>query len=99
MSKGISKLQEEHKFIKKSGVLANIGGAAGPINKDYLHWKACFIGPKNTPYEGGLFFIEFKFNSNYPDSGPIDVQMRTKTYHPNIWKSTGHIEILSALIL
>ena len=51
MSKGIKKLQEERTFIKKSGVLANIGGAAGPI----------------------------------------DVRMRTPTYHPNIWCSNGHI--------
>ena len=91
MSKGIAKLQEEHKYIRKSGALASIGGAAGPINKDYYHWKACFIGPRNTPYEGGLFYIEIKFNSNYPDSGPEDVQMRTKTYHPNIDKDSGHI--------
>jgi ubiquitin-protein ligase len=91
MSIGIKKLQDEHKFIKKSGVLANIGGTAGPINKDYLHWKGCFIGPKDTPYMGGLFYIEFKLKDDYPNSGPIDVQMRTKTYHPNIWCQNGHI--------
>ena len=91
MSKGITKLQEEDKYIRKSGILANIGGSAAPINKDYFHWMACFIGPKNSPYMGGLYFIEFKFNYNYPDQGPIDVQMRTPTYHPNIDCSTGHI--------
>lgn len=91
MSKGITKLQEERKFIKKSGSLANIGGTAGPINGDYYHWKASFVGPNNTPYSGGLFYIEFKFNDQYPDSGPIDVQMRTPTYHPNIWCANGHI--------
>ena len=91
MSKGITKLQEERKFIKKSGSLANIGGTAGPINGDYYHWKASFVGPNNTPYSGGLFYIEFKFNDQYPYSGPIDVQMRTPTYHPNIWCANGHI--------
>jgi len=91
MSKGITKLQEERKFIKKSGSLANIGGTAGPINGDYYHWKASFVGPNNTPYSGGLFYIEFKFNDQYPDSGPIDVQMRTPTYHPNIWCANGHV--------
>ena len=30
MSKGITKLQEEAKYIRKSGILANIGGSAGP---------------------------------------------------------------------
>jgi ubiquitin-conjugating enzyme E2 D/E len=91
MSKGLTKLQQEYKYIRKSGCLAHIGGAAGPINKDYFHWSACFIGPKGSPYEGGLFFIEMKFDSNYPESHPIDVQMRTPTYHPNISSSNGHI--------
>lgn len=91
MSKGLTKLQEEFKYIRKSGILAQIGGSAGPINKDFFHWSACFIGPKGSPYEGGLFFLEMKFDSNYPDSCPIDVQMRTPTYHPNISSSSGHI--------
>ena len=43
---------------------------------------------------GGLFFIEMKFNSDYPEKGPIDVQMRTPTYHPNIFYQTGHILVL-----
>ena len=95
MSKGLTKLQAEYKYIRKSGCLAQIGGAAGPIRidgkPDYFHWSACFIGPKGSPYERGLFFIEMKFDSNYPDSCPIDVQMRTPTYHPNIDRNNGHI--------
>ncbi len=91
MSAGITKLQEEYKFIRKSGILAQIGGSASPIEKDFLHWNACFIGPKDSPYMGGLFFIEMKFNSDYPEKGPIDVQMRTPTYHPNIFNQNGHI--------
>ena len=90
MSKGIMRLHEEFKYIKKTGFLANIGGSAGPINKDYLHWKACFLGPKDTPYEGGYYFIEIKFKYDYPDSPPL-VQMRTPTYHPNINNTIGHI--------
>ena len=35
-----------------------------------------------------------KFNSDYPEKGPIDVQMRTPTYHPNIFYQTGHILVL-----
>ena len=91
MSKGLTKLQEELKFIRKSGCFAHIGGSAGPINKDFYHWQACFIGPKGSPYEGGLFFLEMKFDSNYPESPPLDVQMRTPTYHPNISSSSGHV--------
>lgn len=97
---GVSKLQQEYKYIRKSGILAQIGGSAAPINEinkdnkkeqNFLHWSACFIGPKNTPYMGGLFFIEMRFDENYPNSPPIDVQMRTPTYHPNIDSTNGHI--------
>ena len=92
MKTGISKLEEECKYIRRSGILATIGGSAGPISKNnYFHWCGNFIGPKNSPYMGGLFYIEMKFPSDYPKKGPIDVQMRTPTYHPNIFSLNGHI--------
>lgn len=92
MSTGIKKLQEEHKFLRQKGILATFGACAGPIKKDYLHWRGIIQGPKNTPYEGGTFLFEMKFNEKYPEKGSvIDVQMRTPTYHPNITCSNGHI--------
>ena len=92
MSTGIKKLQEEHKFLKKKGILATFGGTAAPIKKDYLHWFGNIEGPKNSPYEGGTFYFEMKFKDNYPARGSIvDVQMRTPTYHPNIDSLNGHI--------
>ena len=90
-SKGVLNLQAEYKFLRKKDVFSQIGGSAGPIKKDnFLHWTACFIGPINTPYQGGLFYIEMKFDDNYPDSRP-EVRMRTPTYHPNIDCTNGHI--------
>lgn len=91
MSTGIKKLQEEHKFMRKSGLLAQISGSAAPIKKNYLHWKGCIMGPKNTPYAGGTYFFEMKFTEEYPNKGPIDVRMKTPVYHPNINCSNGHI--------
>jgi ubiquitin-protein ligase len=91
MSTGIKKLQEEYKFIRKKGALAIIGATATPFNKDFLHWYGCFNGPKNTPYSDGLFYFEIKLTNEYPTKGPIDVQMRTPIYHPNIDSSNGHI--------
>lgn len=92
MKFGISKLEEEFKYIRKSGILATIGGSAGPISKkNYFHWSGSFIGPKNSPYMNGLFYIEMKFPFDYPIKGPLDVQMRTPTYHPNIYCNNGHI--------
>ena len=91
MSKGIEKLREEYNNIRKSsGNLALIGVSVSPHNKDFLHWKGCMPGPKNTPYSDGLFFFEIKLDSNYPYSAP-DIQMRTPIYHPNIDPNNGHI--------
>jgi len=87
---GLEKLQDEFKEIRKCESLCQIGGSAGPIKKDYFHWKALFIGPKNTPYMYGLYYLEMKFPENYPISGP-EVRMRTPTYHPNIDNKNGHI--------
>lgn len=97
--KGIDKLQEEYIEIKKGNSLISIAGSAGPImtvdengkkKRDYLHWKACFNGPKNTPYMYGLFILEMKFTEEYPYKAP-EVQMRTPTYHPNISSTSGNI--------
>ena len=92
MSTGITKLQGEHKFLKKSGILATHGGTAAPIKKNYLHWSGIIEGPKNSPYERGTFYFEMKFKNTYPEPGCIeDVQMRTPIIHPNISSSNGHI--------
>jgi hypothetical protein len=37
--KGIEKLQSEFRDLRKNG-LSGIGGSAGIVNKNYLHWKA-----------------------------------------------------------
>ena len=92
MSTGTKKLQEEYKFLRKSGILATILGQAAPISKkDFLHWKGSIIGPKNSPYADGTYFFEMKFTNEYPNRGPIDVRMKTPIYHPNINNSNGHI--------
>ena len=91
MSTGSKKLQEEFKIIRRSSHLASFSGTVGPVTKnDFLHWKGCLTGPKNTPYSDGIFYFEIKFSKDYPNVVP-DVQMRTPTYHPNIFNGNGHI--------
>jgi len=58
--------------------------AAGPISdEDYLKWQAAFLGPANSPYESGIFFLSIKFPNNYPFSPP-EVKFVTPVYHCNI---------------
>ncbi|GMY31146.1 ubiquitin-conjugating enzyme E2 11-like [Fagus crenata] len=48
-----------------------------------FHWKAIMIGPKTSPYAGGVFLLNIHFSDQYPLKAPT-VTFQTKVYHPNI---------------
>ncbi len=57
---------------------------------DFSKWLVKMQGPKDTPYEGGVFKLSFDFPENYPFKAP-DVKYITTVYHPNIKRDTGEI--------
>ena len=77
----IKRIQKELKEFNKDPP-QNI--TAGPINyNNMFRWESTIIGPEDSPYEGGIFHLNFTYPTDYPFKPPKCV-FTTKIYHPNI---------------
>ncbi|ODV84332.1 hypothetical protein CANARDRAFT_29213 [[Candida] arabinofermentans NRRL YB-2248] len=52
----------------------------------YVH----FLGPKESPYEGGMWRIHVELPDQYPYKSP-SIGFQNKIYHPNIDESSGSV--------
>ncbi|QRW26481.1 ubiquitin-conjugating enzyme [Rhizoctonia solani] len=58
---------------------------AGPISEDnFFEWEALINGPKDTPYEGGVFVAKLEFPSDYP-LNPFKMKFDPPLLHPNVY--------------
>ncbi|KAJ7682895.1 ubiquitin-conjugating enzyme/RWD-like protein [Mycena rosella] len=56
---------------------------AGPISEsDFFTWEALISGPKDTPFEGGVFAAKLTFPTDYPLS-PFKMKFDPPLFHPN----------------
>ena len=86
------RIMKEFEELKKEPNL-NIGVTVGIPNKNNIfEWRATILGPKDTSYRGGLFFLSIKFPQNYPNSAP-EICFTNPIYHINV----NHISPKSSL--
>jgi len=58
--------------------------------KDPYEWKVVYVGPKKTPYEGGIFTVKVVIPQNYPEERP-KFYFITRIFHLNIyWLESNH---------
>jgi ubiquitin-protein ligase len=89
-AKGLERLKLEYNEITQGKCLEQVEGFVEIFNSNYFDWKVSFLGPKRTPYEGGLYTIEIKFDNDYPVSKPL-CRFITSIWHPNVMTGSGNI--------
>ncbi|KAG8813758.1 Ubiquitin-conjugating enzyme E2 7 [Serendipita sp. 401] len=79
------RLMTEYKQLVAGGSPEGMMFTAGPVSEeDMFAWEALIEGPKDTPFEGGVFLAKLAFPSDYPLS-PFKMRFEPPLFHPNVY--------------
>lgn len=82
-SEGLKRLENEFVILNRNA-FADLGCTVGLPDQNNLHrWRFIFLGPRDTPYEGGMFCLELEFPKDYPNNAP-QIHFLTPIYHLNV---------------
>lgn len=63
--------------------------SAGPPADDMWHWQGTVLGPRGTPYEGGVFFFDIDLTEY--SRKPPQIHFTTQIVHPLVHPESGII--------
>ena len=90
----LTRLRKEFQLCAQDDDLMQIGCSFGLYENNISTWRVTMIGPKKTPYEGGIFTIKILFPDDYPSYGP-EFKFMNKIFHLNVDYNNdlGHISL------
>lgn len=71
-------------------LLTNNDFKASLVDDNMKELCVCLEGPKDTPYEGGLWKVHVELPDQYPYKSP-SIGFETKIFHPNIDEQSGSV--------
>ena len=80
---GLTRIKNEFREFNRSPLI-NLGCTFGLLNEDdFYRWRVTFLGPMDSLYIGGMFYLELKFPKDYPNNPP-QINFLTPIFHPNV---------------